>query len=108
MKRKKQRVCQRATILFIVMPRDLDKLDAMRRALCCKFSTHAGLRDLLLSTGHSMLIEASPKDGYWGCGCDQKGDNHLGQLLMEIRDELKKTSSTTVAASLNSVQATST
>lgn len=91
------------------MSRDLDKLDAMRRGLCCKFATHPGLKDLLLSTEHSMLIEASPKDDYWGCGCDQKGDNHLGQLLMEIRDELKKkVSSSTVDANSNSVQATST
>lgn len=34
------------------------------------------------------LVEASPHDYYWGAGYERTGQNKLGQLLMEVRDEL--------------------
>jgi ribA/ribD-fused uncharacterized protein len=39
----------------------------MERAVRCKFEQHAGLRELLLSTGDEVLAEAAPNDYYWGC-----------------------------------------
>lgn len=42
----------------------------------------------LLQTGYSRLIEASPTDNYWGEGADATGHNHLGRILMAIRDVL--------------------
>ena len=38
--------------------------------------------------GAAMLVEASPHDRYWGQGYDGLGQNHLGQLLMQVRSEL--------------------
>jgi predicted NAD-dependent protein-ADP-ribosyltransferase YbiA (DUF1768 family) len=35
-----------------------------------------------------MIIEDSPRDWYWGIGKDGKGQNWLGKLLMERRQEL--------------------
>lgn len=66
-----------------------------------KFSQNRDLREFLLSTGDSVLAEASPYDGIWGIrlAADAedarnplkwKGDNLLGFALMEVRDELRR------------------
>ena len=34
------------------------------------------------------LVEASPHDFFWGRGVDGLGCNHLGTLLMSVRQEL--------------------
>jgi ribA/ribD-fused uncharacterized protein len=59
----------------------------MRTAVRAKFSSHAALRDLSLSTGDKELIELTTNDYYWGCGTDGTGKNMLGKILMEIRAE---------------------
>ena len=64
------------------------KEDAMREALRAKFTQHAGLRELLLSTGDSILVEHIAHDRYWGDGGDGSGRNRLGALLMELRASL--------------------
>lgn len=64
------------------------KEDAMREALRAKFTQHAGLRELLLSTGDSRLVEHTAHDRYWGDGGDGNGRNRLGALLMELRASL--------------------
>lgn len=66
------------------------KDDIMRRAVRCKFETHADLRELLLATGDEEIVEASPVDYYWGCGQDGTGLNRLGQILMEVRASLRE------------------
>ena len=68
--------------------RDWDSIrdGVMKHALRRKFA-HPDLRQLLLSTGDRELIEKSPYDRYWGCGADGTGENKLGTLLMEVRDE---------------------
>ena len=59
------------------------------------------LRRLLLSTGDAVLIEGNTwHDNYWGiCVCDRCqltfGQNHLGSLLMKIREEIIKYESNT-------------
>jgi len=60
----------------------------MRHALRMKFA-HPKLRRVLLSTGASQLAENSPSDYYWGIGKTGQGSNRLGQLLMEVREELR-------------------
>jgi predicted NAD-dependent protein-ADP-ribosyltransferase YbiA (DUF1768 family) len=53
--------------------------------------TDPGLRARLLATGTALLREGNWwRDTFWGV--DQRtgaGQNHLGRLLMEIRDELR-------------------
>lgn len=68
--------------------------DQVKRAVmkeCCmaKFLQHPELRKLLMETGDEVLMEDSPVDWYWGIGKDGTGQNVLGQVLMEIREELK-------------------
>ncbi|MGB7414107.1 MAG: NADAR family protein [Thermosynechococcaceae cyanobacterium] len=54
-----------------------------------KFSRHGDIRAILLSTGDTLIVENSPTDSYWGCGPDQKGNNQLGKILMQVRQELR-------------------
>ena len=61
----------------------------MKKALVAKFSQNKDIRDELLATGDAKLVEDSPTDSYWGWGRDHKGTNRLGQLLMEVRAELR-------------------
>ena len=61
----------------------------MREAVLAKFTQHADLRAILLSTGDALLIENSPTDDYWGCGGHGGGKNKLGKILMSVRDQLR-------------------
>jgi len=69
---------------------DLVKTTVMREAVLRKFLTHADIRETLLSTGNEVLIENSPCDYFWGCGADKTGQNHLGKILMSVREEIRK------------------
>lgn len=61
----------------------------MKDALFYKFSQDKDLRDKLIATGNTELIEDNTwNDRFWGV-CNGEGINHLGKLLMELRDELK-------------------
>ena len=55
-----------------------------------KFQQHEDLHAALLATGEGLIAEASPYDSYWGLGNDGNGANHLGQILMKIRDIYRK------------------
>lgn len=53
------------------------------------------LREKLLGTGDAVLIEGNTwHDGKWGvCSCARcggAGENRLGRLLMQVRDELSR------------------
>ena len=55
-----------------------------------KFSdAHPVLKQKLLSTGNAVLNETSPLDNYWGLGRKRLGQNKLGRILMQVREELK-------------------
>lgn len=69
---------------------DKVKDDVMREALVAKFTQHPDLRELLLSTGETQLIEHTKKDRYWADGGDGTGRNRLGELLEELRAQLRK------------------
>lgn len=65
-----------------------DRLLIMRRFLIQKFEDPK-LKDLLMMTGSSMLIEGNTwNDRYWGM-CDGAGENWLGVILMTIRDSMR-------------------
>ena len=69
------------------------KFDRMRAVLRAKFTQHADLRDLLLSTSTARLVEAGTVDSavnrLWG-EVKGKGKNMLGVLLMELREQLAR------------------
>jgi ribA/ribD-fused uncharacterized protein len=64
------------------------KIDVMRSAVRAKFEQHADIRQTLLSTGDSRIVEHTTNDRFWGDGGDGSGENWLGRILMEIREEL--------------------
>lgn len=65
------------------------KLGVMEDLLRQKFSKPA-LRELLLATDNDELVEGNTwGDTFWGV-CDGVGQNHLGKLLMRIRDEARE------------------
>ncbi|MDF0555358.1 NADAR family protein [Kamptonema sp. UHCC 0994] len=66
------------------------KTEIMREAVLTKFITHADIQAILLSTGDRLIVEDSPTDYYWGCGCDNTGQNHLGKILMSVRFEISQ------------------
>ncbi|GAG79482.1 unnamed protein product, partial [marine sediment metagenome] len=61
------------------------KLDIMIKLVKAKFDQHEYLRKLLLQTDNKKLIEASPRDYFWGEGKDKTGKNYLGRILMNLR-----------------------
>lgn len=70
---------------------DSVKVDVMRKALFAKFSAqNPKLVKMLLATNDALLMEDAPNDSFWGIGKDGKGQNWLGKLLMERREELRK------------------
>ncbi len=67
---------------------DTARDEVMLHALRLKFR-NPELRGRLLRTGRRKLIEKSPYDNYWGCGRSGRGRNRLGELLMQVREELR-------------------
>ena len=65
------------------------RLEIMYRGVAAKFSTSAWLRQELLRTADAVLMEHSPTDLFWGIGKQGDGANHLGRILMRVRDELR-------------------
>ena len=66
------------------------KLQVMREAVFAKFLTHPHLQEQLHATGSELIVENSPTDYYWGCGVDHTGQNHLGKILMEVRQTTRR------------------
>ncbi len=69
----------------------------MREGVRAKFTQHAALRSLLLSTGEARIVEHTRNDSYWGDGGDGSGKNRLGEILMEVRAELRKNNRLTMS-----------
>lgn len=65
------------------------KVSVMRKAVLAKFTQHADLRALLLSTGDAKLVEHTENDDYWGDGGDGSGKNMLGRILVEVREQVR-------------------
>ncbi len=62
----------------------------MHEAVLAKFTQHADLREVLLSTGETVIVEHTENDAYWGDGGDGSGKNRFGQILMRVREELRR------------------
>ena len=66
-----------------------------------KFSQNPDMKEQLLATGNTILVEASPMDKIWGIGrkasdplarkiAQGKGLNLLGRVLMQVRETLRE------------------
>lgn len=69
------------------------KFNRMRSVLRAKFTQHADLAELLLSTGEARLVESGTVNNavnrLWG-EVQGRGENMLGKMLMELRSDLRK------------------
>lgn len=66
------------------------KLDVMEQLLIQKFA-HQELKEKLLETGDALLVEGNYwGDTFWGVDNRKGGSNHLGKLLMKIRNASKE------------------
>lgn len=66
------------------------KVRIMRDILRAKARQHEYVRRKLLQTGDRELVENSWRDSFWGWGPNRNGQNMLGKLWMEIREELRR------------------
>ncbi len=83
-KRKGQRVTMR---------KDWDRIKrrVMLKLVMDKFTRNEDLKVKLLDTEDALLVEDNTwGDTYWG-QYNGKGKNHLGKILMRIRDQLRQT-----------------
>ena len=78
---------------------EINAFNIVVEANMAKFQQNPELLAILLATGNSILVEASPYDKIWGIGMKSNdkrattpnqwlGDNLLGQALMKVRDRL--------------------
>jgi len=69
---------------------DHNKVWIMKGILRTKALQHEYVRRKLLETGGREIVENSWRDDFWGWGPNRDGKNMLGQLWMEIRQELRE------------------
>ena len=65
------------------------KLELMYKLLKMKFRPNSPLGKKLQNIHGEIIEENTWHDTFWGV-CNGIGENHLGKLLMKIRDELQK------------------
>jgi hypothetical protein len=76
-----------------------ERLNIVMAGSRLKYTQNAELKELLLATAGTELVEASPYDRIWGIGLSAKdpraqdpatwkGQNFLGKTLTKLRDEL--------------------
>jgi hypothetical protein len=69
---------------------DQVKIPIMKELVKKKFIDHELLRSWLLETSDAELIEGNSwGDIFWGVDTRRGGLNHLGKILMEVRNELQ-------------------
>lgn len=81
-----KRIGQRAPLR-----RDWDniKYDVMLELTRAKYYHSPGLKQRLIATGDAELYEVNNwGDRYWGCDEFLEGQNRLGEILMQVREEV--------------------
>lgn len=69
---------------------DRMRLEVMETLVREKFARHPDLAARLAATGDVQLVERNHwRDTFWGV-CGGRGENHLGRILMRVRDELRR------------------
>lgn len=63
------------------------RIRIMEKMLRIKFAAGTPMHRRLLQTGNLDLIHETRSDFFWGQSRSGKGQNHLGKLLMQIRQE---------------------
>ncbi|MFO0718796.1 MAG: NADAR family protein [Candidatus Paceibacterota bacterium] len=68
------------------------KLSIMKDLMRKKVEQHSDVRQALIDSKDMLIVKhittGPPADGFWDDGEDGKGLNHIGNMWMEIRDDL--------------------
>lgn len=68
---------------------NFDKVAVMKEIMRAKLSQHKDVQEILLSTGTATIDKNHPEDSFWGSGADGTGQNVMGKIWMELRDEIQ-------------------
>lgn len=67
-----------------------ERLEIMYTTVRAKFKQNPKLLKKLIETGDELLVEYAPwGDKFWGVNKQHVGENHMGQILMRIREEFR-------------------
>jgi len=65
-----------------------NRISIMQDIVQCKFVQNSSIAKLLIETGNETLVERNWwNDTFWGI-CNGVGRNHLGIILMKVRNNL--------------------
>ena len=62
----------------------------MRDIIRLKFDQHPQIQETLVRTGLRKIVFNSRRDDFFGIGHDQNGENILGKILEELREEYQR------------------
>lgn len=69
---------------------DVYRIQWMQQVVQAKFEQNPGLKTRLLETYPLELVETNTwRDTFWGV-CNGVGENHLGRILMDVRESFRK------------------
>ena len=66
------------------------KDDIMYNGILEKFRQNRDIAFKLIETRNQEIAEATVDEYYWGIGKDRTGENHIGKILVKVRDRIKK------------------
>lgn len=98
---RKQKFLGREVRGFVKCVWDAECKPIMIEGLTSKFLQDTYSLTTLLDTGNTIIVEASPTDKIWGIGLEENdprtldpsqwlGTNWLGDVLMEVRDAVRR------------------
>lgn len=64
------------------------KLEIMREIVRTKLEQHPYVRQILMESGDRPIVEMNDADEFWGWGKTHDGQNHLGKIWMELREQI--------------------
>ncbi len=66
----------------------------MKKLMRARVDQHEDVRKALIDSGDLQIVKHidtyPPGDGFWDDGPDGRGENQIGKIWMEIREELRK------------------
>lgn len=69
------------------------KLKVMKQLMRLKMEQHEEVRNALIDSGDLEIVKHivtfPPGDGFWDDGVNGEGQNHIGKMWMEMREETK-------------------
>jgi len=70
------------------------KRETMKKLMRARVDQHEDVRKALIDSGDLQIVKHidtyPPGDGFWDDGPDGRGENQIGKIWMEIREELRK------------------